>query len=138
MSTRKSSLVAAAALLCAVCGCNQSPLVSATGRVTYKGDAVPSTRVTFYPDDGNRRSTAITDDDGKFTLKFSRTQDGVYRGRHTVGLRYEPSAEEELHKIQPKASRQLQEVIARYSDPKKSGLQYEVTENGQHFEIELK
>jgi hypothetical protein len=119
-------------------GCNRSGLVSATGKLTYKGQPVPSTRVIFQPDDGSRRSTGLTDDGGKFTLQFSRTESGVKPGRHKVFLRYEVSPEEELRKIPPKASKELRAVIDRYGDPKKSPLQYEVTESGQFFDIELK
>src|SRR5262249_55663652 len=114
-----------------------SELVNASGRVTYKGRPVPSTRVIFVPEDGSRRSTGLTDDDGNFTLRFSRTRDGVKRGRHTVILRYEVSADEETHQIPPKASTEVKAVIARFGDPKKSALHYEITSNGQVFEIEL-
>jgi hypothetical protein len=99
---------------------------------------VPSTRVIFQPDDGSRRSTGVTDDDGNFTLRFSRTETGVKPGKHTVSLRYEVSPEEELGKIKPKASKELRDVIAKYGNPKKSQLHYEITGSGQHIDIPLK
>jgi hypothetical protein len=126
------------ALLLAVSGCNSSGLVSATGRLTYKGQPVPSTRVYFHPEDGSRRSTGLTDDSGNFTLQFSRTQTGVKPGSHKVSLRYEASAEEDLRKVPPKASKELQAVIGKYGNPKTSGLHFEVTGSGQHFDIPLK
>jgi hypothetical protein len=129
--------LAALALVVGVSGCS-GDLVSASGRVTYKGKPVPSTRVYFQPNDGSRRSTGLTDDEGNFTLRYSRTESGVKRGRHTVYLKYEVSADEELHKIPPKASKELKAVIAKYGDPKKSDLHYEITSSGQVFEIELK
>src|SRR5262245_4564952 len=71
-------------LLLAVSGCG-GPLVNASGRLTYKGQPVPSTLVTFWPqEEGKRASTGVTDDDGKFTLSYSRTEPGVLVGRHTV------------------------------------------------------
>ena len=127
---------AALVLLLAVSGCG-SELVSASGRLTYNGQPVPSTLVMFQPDDGSRRSTGVTDDDGRFSLRYSRTQTGVKRGPHTVVLKYEVSGDEELGRKKSKASKELKEVIKRYADPKKSKLHYDVTENGQFFEIKL-
>jgi hypothetical protein len=133
-----AALLPALALIALAGGCNHSGLVEASGRLTYQGKPVPGTRVYFQPDDGSRRSTGLTDDDGNFKLRFSSQETGVKPGAHTVYLRYEPSAEEEIHKIPPKAPRELQAVIARFGDPKKSGLRYEITGSGQHVEIELK
>src|SRR5205823_1988761 len=114
MNARKSGHWVVWAVLFAVSGCD-GPLVTATGRVTYKGQPVPSTRVTFWPqEEGKRASVAVTDDDGNFRLKYSTTEDGVLRGQHTVFLRYHMSVEEELHKIPPKASKELKAVIAKY------------------------
>src|SRR5205807_7981047 len=122
MSVRNSWPGVSLALLLAVSGCNSSGLVSATGKLTYKGQPVPSTRVYFQPEDGSRRSTGLTDDNGNFTLQFSRTETGVKLGRHTVFLKYEVSVDEELRKIEPKASKELKAVIAKYGDPKTSPL----------------
>ncbi len=138
MSARICLPAVSLVLVVAVSGCNSSGLVSASGKLTYKGQPVPSTRVIFQPEDGSRRSTGLTDDNGHFELQFSRTEHGVKPGRHTVFVRYEVSAEEEMHKIPPKASKELRAVIARYGDPKKSPLRYEVTGSGQVFDIELK
>jgi hypothetical protein len=117
-------------------GCN-SRLVKVTGRLTYKGQPLPSTQVTFFPDDGSRRSTGLTDDNGNFTLRYSRQEAGATRGRCTVFLTYMPSNEEYLGKAPPKASKELKAVIARYGDPKKSPLHYEITGSGDHFDINL-
>ena len=136
MNTRTNCLVAALAVFLGVSGCNGSGLVSASGKVTYKGQPVPSTLVIFMPEDGSRRSTGLTDDEGKFTLRFSRTENGVKPGLHTVILRYEVSADEEQHKTPPKASKELQAIIAKFGDPKKSPFHYEV-KGGDEFEIKL-
>jgi hypothetical protein len=138
MSARIYWPCGALALALTASSCNPSGLVSASGRLTYKSQPVPSTRVIFQPEDGSRRSTGLTDDDGHFTLRFSRTETGVKPGRHTVFLRYEVSAEEELRKIPPKASKELRAVIARYGDPKQSTLRFEVTDSGQVFDVQLK
>jgi hypothetical protein len=138
MTIRHRWRLPAVALLLALTGCGRSDLVSATGRLTYKGQPVPSTYVKFWPEEeGKRASTGLTDDDGNFTLRYSRQEDGVLRGKHTVFLTYYVSAEEELREVPPKASKELKAVIAKYGDLKTSPLKYEITENGQHIEIDL-
>ena len=93
-------------VLVAANGCGGSGLVTAKGRVTYKGQPVPSTTVTFHPTEpGKRASHGITDDDGNFALTNSMEERGVFPGTHKVTLKYHLSAEEEMHKIEPKASK---------------------------------
>jgi hypothetical protein len=135
MKGRITPLAAALALLVASgCGSN---LVKVTGRLTYKGEPVPSTNVTFFPDDGGRPSHGVTDDNGNFTLKYTRKDVGVTRGKHTVFLRYEVGNEEYLGEIPPRASKEVKEVIAKYGERDKSPLHYEVTRDGDHFDINL-
>src|SRR5579885_2602579 len=111
-------LPAGVALLLAVSGCG-GPLVNVTGRLTYKGQPVPSTYVIFSPEEeGKRPSRGITDDNGHFMLTHSKDEVGALRGRHTVTLKYHLTTEEEIGHIPPKASKELKAVIARYADPK--------------------
>ena len=138
MTLRSLALIPAVALVLSLASCSKSGLVSAKGRLTHKGQPVPSTHVYFWPEEeGKRRSTGLTDDNGNFTLSYSRTEPGVLVGKHTVFVKYYVSMEEELHQIQPKASGELKAVLAKYGDPKSSPLHYEVTSNGQFIEIEL-
>jgi hypothetical protein len=139
MTTRKRwPLLLVALSLLAGAGCNRSGLLQVKGRLTYKGKGVPSTLVTFQPDDDSRPSKCVTDDDGNFTLRYSRTEAGVTPGRHTVYLSYVVSADEELKKTSgPRVPREVQAVIARYKDPKTSTLHYEVKENGQFIEVDI-
>jgi hypothetical protein len=135
MNMRRCWLLVTAVLLVGFSGCS-SDRVKVTGRVTYKGEPVPSTEVYFQPDDGSRTSVGKTDDDGRFSLSYSRQENGAPKGQYKVRLRYVPSAEEELHTIPPKASRELKEVIAKYGNAEKSPLHYEIT-SGQFIEIKL-
>jgi len=141
MKTRTTRRFAAAVLALVVAlvagGCGGPRFVNVTGRVTYKGQPVPSTQVRFMPDNGERPSNGLTGDDGNFTLRYSRTQAGAPTGTYTVFLTYVPSNEEETHQIQPKASKELKAVIAKYGDPKTSGLHYEISKDGQVIEINL-
>jgi hypothetical protein len=137
MNTRNRWLFLAA-LLVAAGGCG-GRLVKVNGKLTYRGEPVPNTLVTFSPEEeGQRPSHGLTNDNGDFTLNYSSTQLGAARGKYNVFLRYHPSSAEDTGQIAPKASKELKAVIARYGDPKKSDLHYEVTTNGQFIEIDLK
>jgi hypothetical protein len=136
MNARTSRLLAAVALLLLAGGCN-SRLVQVSGRVTYKGQPVPSTIITFLPDNGSRPSKGLTDDAGRFTLRYTRDKDGATRGPCTVFLTYHVSNEEELGEARPKASKELKAVIGKYGDPGKSPLHYDITRTGQVIDINL-
>jgi hypothetical protein len=78
-------------LLIGLAGCGQSKVVKVSGTLTYKGQPVPNAFVGFTPDNG-RPSWAVTDDQGRFTLHYDRSQDGATVGKHKVSVRYEPTA----------------------------------------------
>jgi len=138
MTTRTCCRLAAAALILSAAGCGGPKLVPVPGRLPHQGKPVPSTCVTFWPlEEGKRASLGVTDDDGNFTLAYSRQEPGVLLGQHIVFLRYDVSLDEELHKIPPKASKELKAVIAKYGDVKASPLRAEVTGSGQFIEINL-
>jgi hypothetical protein len=132
------SLSILAGALLFLSGCGGSDLVNVSGRLTYKGQPVPSTYVIFTPaEEGKRPSRGLTDDNGNFTLANSKTETGVLRGAHTVVLQYHASGQEQIHEIPPKASPELKRVIARYGDQQRSPLHYEITKSGQFIEINL-
>lgn len=137
MSAPKKAPVIAMVLFFAASGCGGSRLVNATGKVTYQGRPVPSTLVTFQPADGGRPSKGVTDDNGNFALAYSRDEPGVGRGPHAVLLTYYVGPEEEMGTIKPKASKELKAIIAKYGDPKAPALSFDVTKNGQFFDIQL-
>jgi hypothetical protein len=136
MKMRSGWVLATAVVLTGLCGCGDGR-VTVTGRVTYKGEPVPSTEVYFQPDDGSRFSLGKTDDDGNFSLRYSRDEDGAPKGQYTVRLKYAPGAAEETHKGPSKASPELKQVIARYGNTGTSSLHYDITKSGQFIEIKL-
>jgi hypothetical protein len=137
MNTRTFKQLPALALLLAATGCG-GPLLKVTGTLTYKGQPIPSTLVTFHPDeDGKRASHGITDDNGHFTLSYSSTEMGALPGKDTVFLKYHMSAAEEMHEIPPKANKEQRAIIAKYGYLTTSPLHYEITENGQVIDIKL-
>jgi hypothetical protein len=126
----------AAAVLSAAGGCGPR-LAEVSGRLTYKGEPVPSTIITFLPDNGSRPSKGLTDDEGRYTLRYTREEAGAARGACTVFLTYYASNEEDLGQTAPKASDELKAVITRYGDPGKSPLHYDITRTGQVIDINL-
>jgi hypothetical protein len=133
MNARYGRRLAALALLLALAGCG-GRLVKVTGKLTYKSQPVPYTVVKFVPDDGSRPSEGMTDEQGNFTLQYSRTESGAPRGPGTVALEYGLTGEEGP----PKVPKEVQAVIKKYADPKKSDLHYDITKSGQYLEIDLK
>jgi hypothetical protein len=134
---RRAAVAGALFVALVASGCGEPKFVKVTGRVTYKGQPVPNTQLRFMPDNGERPSTGLTGDEGNFTVRYSKRQDGCPPGNYTVFLTYIPSNEEENHTAPSKASKELKAVIAKYGDPKTSPLHYEITKDGQVLEINL-
>jgi hypothetical protein len=138
MNLRKRWHLLALALLVGLSGCSSSGLVKVTGRVTHNGQPVPNTIVRFVPQDmeKGRISEGRTDENGRFTLVAAHKEPGALCGRYAVSLRYAPAGDEESGNTSQKVS-ELKELIAKYDDPMMSGLRYEVTKDGDYFDIEL-
>jgi hypothetical protein len=135
MKMRSGWILATVVVFTGLCGCGGR--VTVTGRVTYQGEPVPSTEVYFQPVDGSRFSLGKTDDDGHFSLRYSRDENGAPKGRYTVRLKYAPSALELTHEAPSKVSPELKEVIDRYGDIATSPLHYDITQSAQFIEIKL-
>jgi hypothetical protein len=81
---RDFRMVVLAAVL--ACGCGQSsPLVPVTGSVTLDGEPLPRAQVLFRPRNG-RPSFAITDDNGKYALRYTAESMGALPGEHVVSV----------------------------------------------------
>lgn len=67
-------------------GPNDTPNVGeVTGTVTFEGDPLAGATVTFDPDEG-RQSTATTDEQGRYVLRYSEKLKGAKIGKHTVKI----------------------------------------------------
>lgn len=55
------------------------------GAVTLDGEPLAGARVTFQPANG-RPSAAVTDDAGRYVLRYSREENGAVPGRHAVTI----------------------------------------------------
>ncbi|MDD4267820.1 MAG: carboxypeptidase-like regulatory domain-containing protein [Pirellulales bacterium] len=132
--------VAALALLLVggMIGCGgQHGLVTVSGTATHDGKPVEDLLVVFKPENG-RISSGKTDAQGRFTLLYTRDEEGVEKGKHQVYVQYAPSdmemqiaIEQGKAKIPPEVS----EVVAKYGNPDKSPLTFDIQ---QSQEIDLK
>ncbi len=69
------------------CGGGDAPeLGSVSGTVTLDGSPLEEATVEFHPVDGGRSSSAITDEEGHYTLQFAPKRDGALIGKHQVKI----------------------------------------------------
>jgi hypothetical protein len=80
-------------LLVTAAGCGSGvKLAPVSGVVTFNGKAYPNAVVSFQPVGGKgnenpgRGSMAVTDADGKFTLKYDNVEPGAVVGKHVVRI----------------------------------------------------
>lgn len=129
--------------LCAVLvGCSQPDgptRYPVTGQVLYQGQPVAEARVVFHPQAEQEaelpKPQAETDADGRFRLTTLKPGDGALPGLYaiTVELR-------QLRTIGEETVRDGRNLLpARYSDPAKSDLTYEVQPSANELPpLELK
>jgi len=81
-------------LFVVVAGCTRSTYPPVSGKVTMDGKPVPSLTVAFTPvgspssPNPGPYSSAVTDEQGMFTLKTRHGDRGAVRGPHRVGFEY--------------------------------------------------
>jgi hypothetical protein len=130
---------AAAVSSCLLIGCNKKTnVVEVTGKVTRNGKVVPNLYLNFVPDEG-RPSWAMTDDNGDFKLNYDKERDGAQVGTHTVWVQVRgrsPKEEGELAD-RVKKSPDLQAILEKYGDAKKSNLRIEITPDTKTLEVKL-
>jgi len=71
------------------CGCSAEDgpeLGRVSGTVTLDGEPVPNVIVNFEPSSGGRASFAITDDNGRYQLRFTSKRKGALPGKHHVRI----------------------------------------------------
>ncbi len=128
-------------------GCGGEPgVVKASGKVSYKGQPVPSGTVFFTPETpGKRGAQGTIDSSGNFTLGTYATNDGAYSGKHKVTVVAQgpdkPVPPKMKGKMMPEDMQGSGDPLVpkKYFSPGTSDLSAEVTEGGKnYFEFELK
>ena len=78
------ALVAAATLL--TNGCGRSDLGKVTGTVKLDGQPLPNATVIFSPAEPAAPSAGRTDNNGQYTLIYTRSAEGAKPGTHNVSI----------------------------------------------------
>jgi hypothetical protein len=149
---RLAFVLAAAALAAAAgCGSGRPELAPVSGRVTYGGKPVTSGRIHFWPQEGPKASGRIGED-GTFELTTYEPGDGAVLGKHTVTIEAtvvhesgpQPrSMEEEIEMFgdpdaAPLEPARIEHLVPeKYSKRDTSGLEREVTRDGNEFTFDL-
>lgn len=71
------------------CGCSggDTPdLGKVTGKVTLDGKPVAGANIQFYPTEGGRASSAVSDDSGQYELTYKGDLKGAKVGPHVVSV----------------------------------------------------
>lgn len=108
------AMLALVAVLAGGCAQEEGPeLGSVTGTVTKQGRPVPGVRVVFSLGH-SRPSAGITDEQGRYELRYTGTRNGALLGRHKVQFysESEDSTDESFAPVKGQDSELVREVKA--------------------------
>jgi len=134
----RNTLIAAAIAAGFLCGCTDPgpEVVPVSGTLMRDGKPVGNLDVTFKPVQG-RPSFGEADGNGRFTLKYTRDQDGAVVGTHTVWVIWKHrSAADEFAGKRPEA--EVLEILKEYGSEDRTKLtNVEITEATDNLIINL-
>jgi len=107
--------------------------------VTYNGHPVPNALIHFQPEKG-RQSTAITDDQGQYMLRYDKTRQGAVPGTYKVFVEFKPKTPQEedlMARGEWKFTPEQQAILEKYGTASKTPLEVEVRPEDQDIPIRL-
>jgi len=119
----------------ATTGCSESgtKLVQMSGVATFEGKPVPALELRFYPIQGGRPASAITNGLGEFRVAFMQGKYGMLPGEQKVQVRYlDPTATNPRQMPAP-----YNKIIQKYGDPKRTELTLTIKEDQANYELQL-
>ena len=138
-SLRSLLAMTIAPALLAAFGCGGGPtVVEISGTATRGGTPVPDLVVTFHPDKG-RPSWGFTDPQGRYSLHYTKDQDGAVVGHHRVFVNYQPRDPEiQLAITDGKFDYppDIKAIEEKYGNPESTPLQFDVQES-QDIDLQL-
>lgn len=119
----------------ALCGCDSGgpKIVPVSGTLTRNGKPVPNLEVYFMPTEG-RNSVGMADDQGRFSLGYTASQDGALVGTHTVFVVFNPPRSGAERVATPA---DLKPILDKYGSKETSPLQVEIKRAVNNLEIKL-
>ncbi len=128
-------------LVSQVFGCGGSGAATArvSGTVTRNGKPVPNVLVQFQPEQG-RVSTGLTDEQGHFTLKYDRKQEGAVAGTHRVSVTFRPKTpkdEQLLGEGKWSPHPDYAAIMEKYGKADSTPLRIEIKE-GDNSDVQIK
>jgi hypothetical protein len=130
-------------VLCVTTGCGSGDgivLHQVSGTLVRNGKPVPELMVHFDPVGKGRGSSATSDVDGKFILKFDAQRTGVLPGEHKVWVQYLPSSPQDEMDIQT-GKRQLppetQSILSKYGFASTTTLREVIKGDQKDLEVKL-
>ena len=124
--------------VCLLCGCMDSGprIVPVSGTLKRNGKPVPNLDVTFMPREG-RPSFGEADENGRFTLRYTRDKEGAKVDTHTVWVNWrQRSAADEFAGVRP--SEEVMEIIKQYGSEDRTTLtEIEIKEATDELVIHL-
>jgi len=126
------------ACLLVLAGCGGQKVVPVKGTVTRDGKPVRNLFLNFVPDEG-RPSWGMTDEEGRFTLKYDDKQDGAQVGMHTVRVQWRPRNPKEDPTLNPAARKpaELDAILAKYGQETTTPLRIEISAAKSEIELKL-
>ncbi len=122
-----------------IIGCEKSDRLRTypvSGTVTFpNGSPIGLSSIFFESREHSITATGVVEEDGTFALGTYEEADGAVAGKHIVAITPMPPED-----FDPDANRRVPPPIdPSYKHPDRSGLEFEVTEEGpNHFEIQVK
>ncbi len=114
-------------------GCGRSEFASLTGRVTLDGEPLPTAVITFISDDGTS-GYANVEPDGDYVAK-SGSDEGLKPGKYRISVvAFKP----EVITDRKEAKTPQPITPPRYTDPAQSGFEFNLTDAGGTYDLELK
>jgi hypothetical protein len=118
------------AVLLLIAGCGGTPKGEISGTVKYDGALVEKGQISFYPIDGEGQTAGGPITDGHYSVS------NLSVGKMRVVITWFKTGGD-LKREGPTAQKITQLIPAKYSDPDKSELQYEVTKGANQKDFDL-
>jgi hypothetical protein len=114
-------------------GCSSGPrVVAVKGTATRGGQPLKNLLLTFYPDGDGRPSSAQTDADGRFDLKYDKDTLGATAGKHKVVVAFRPRSP-----VEPAFHPEQDAILEKYGKRATTALSVEIPDAGGDLQLKL-